>query len=174
MFFVQMSGFPGSGKSTLALEIANRTGCIIVEHDVTKTALLQSVVECEIEENATGKIAYNTDFALVDFYLAQGRSVILDSPCLYSEIIERGTAISRKYEAKYKYIECYLDDFFEINCRLTSRQKRLSQISEVKSVEVFHNALKHCKKPLNNDFLTVNSKEPLNSYINQVMEYIHK
>lgn len=173
MFFVQMSGFPGSGKSTLALEIAKQTGCIIVDHDVMKTALLHSAKEGGIEEKATGKIAYNLDFALVDFYLSQGRSVILDSPCLYKELIERGTEISRKYKANYKYIECYLDDYSEINRRLKSRQKRLSQISEVKSADILHTALKHNKKPAHYDVLSVNSGAPLNTYISQVMEYIN-
>lgn len=174
MFFIQMSGFPGSGKSTLAFEIAKRTDCVIVDHDVTKTALLQSAKEGAIDERATGKIAYNVDFALVDFYLAQGKSVILDSPCLYEEIIVRGTEISRKYGANYKYIECYLDDFSEINRRLKSRQKRLSQIAEVKSTEVFQATLTQSKKLAPNGFLSVNSGEPLHNYINIVMEYVQK
>lgn len=42
MFFLQMSGFPGSGKSTLSREIARRLDAVIVDHDVTKTALLES------------------------------------------------------------------------------------------------------------------------------------
>lgn len=172
MFFVQMSGFPGSGKSTLALEIANRTDCVIVDHDVTKTALLQSAEEEAIGENAIGKIAYNIDFALADYYLAQGKNVILDSPCLYEEVIERGTALSRKYGANYKYIECYLADFSEINRRLKSRQKRLSQIAEVKSAEVIQATLTHSKKLAPNDFLSVNSGEPLHNYINIVIDYI--
>lgn len=174
MFFIQMSGFPGSGKSTLALEIANRIDCVIVDHDVTKTALLQSVVEGGIDEDATGKIAYNVDFAFVDYYLAQGKSVILDSPCLYKEIIERGTEVSHKYGANYKYIECYLADYSEINRRLKSRQKRSSQIAEVTSAEVIQATLTHSKKLAPNDFLSVNSGEPLHNYINIVMNYIQK
>ncbi len=42
MFFLQLSGFTGSGKSTLSREIARRLDAIIVDHDVTKTALLES------------------------------------------------------------------------------------------------------------------------------------
>lgn len=37
-----MSGLPGSGKSTLSREIARRLDAVIVDHDVTKTALLES------------------------------------------------------------------------------------------------------------------------------------
>ena len=123
MFFIQMSGFPGSGKSTLALEIANRTGCIIIDHDISKSAMMDCVDEGLIDGKLAGKLSYNVDFALVDYYLSQGRSVILDSPCLFEEMIEKGTNISRKYNANYKYIECYLDDFVEINNRLKNRER---------------------------------------------------
>lgn len=173
MFFIQMSGFPGSGKSTLALEIANRTDCIIIDHDVTKSALLNSINEEKSNGEPLGGIAYNIDFALVDFYLSQGRNVILDSPCLYDELIDKGTKISHKYDANYKYIECYLDDFVEINRRLKSRKKKVSQISEVKSPETFNWALKNSKRPLNCKCISVNSGKPLDTYINEVIDYIN-
>ena len=76
MFFIQMSGFPGSGKSTLALEIANETGCIIIDHDISKSAMLDCVDEGLIDAKLAGEMSYNVDFALVDYYLSQGRSVI--------------------------------------------------------------------------------------------------
>ncbi|RIJ67099.1 ATP-binding protein [Rummeliibacillus sp. TYF005] len=173
MFFIQMSGFPGSGKSTLALEIANRTNCIIIDHDVTKSALLHSINEDEINGKPLGGIAYNIDFALVDFYLSQGRNVILDSPCLYDELIDKGTIITQKYNANYKYIECYLDDFVEINRRLKTRNKMVSQISEVKSLETFNRTLKSSKRPLNCKCFSVNSGKSLDTYINEVIDYIN-
>ncbi len=43
MFFVQMSGHPGSGKSTLARQIGKRTGAVIIDHDIVKSALLNSI-----------------------------------------------------------------------------------------------------------------------------------
>jgi len=43
MFFLQMSGFPGSGKSTLAKQISKLTNAVIVDHDVSKTALLEAL-----------------------------------------------------------------------------------------------------------------------------------
>ena len=173
MFFLQMAGFPGSGKSTLALEIANRKDYIIIDHDVTKTALLNSSNEA-VDRQEAGKIAYNIDFALVDFYLAQGRNVILDSPCLYEEIIERGTTISHKYGANYKYIECYLDDFDEINKRLKNRSNLISQISEVKSKEIFYTAIKSNKKPLNYNSITINTSKSIDTYIDKVIDYLSR
>ncbi len=43
MFFLQMSGYPGSGKSTLAKEISKNTGAVVVDHDVVKSALMNSM-----------------------------------------------------------------------------------------------------------------------------------
>ena len=172
MFFLQMAGFPGSGKSTLALEIASRNDCIIIDHDVTKTALLNSIGDGEVDNKAVGKVAYNIDFALVDFYVSQGRNVILDSPCLYDEIIDRGTTISLKYNANYKYIEYYLDNFDEINKRLKNRRNMISQISEVKSKETFYTAIKSNKKPLNYSCITINTSKSIDTYIDKVINYL--
>lgn len=173
MFFIQMSGFPGSGKSTLALEIAKREDCIIVDHDISKSAMLDCVDEGILDGKLAGKISYNVDFALIEFYLSQGRSVILDSPCLYDEMIDKGTKISSKYNADYKYIECYLDDFIEINDRLKKRIRKVSQISEVKSEEAFYITLENSKKPENFTYLVVNTKDPLSTYIDDVISYIN-
>lgn len=118
MFFVQMSGFPGSGKSTLARQILKRTGAVIVDHDIVKSALLHSMEEGEIDSNLAGKISYNIDWSLIEFHLSQGQDVIFDSPCLYQEMIDKGTYLSKKYNVKYKYVECYLSDIHEINFRL--------------------------------------------------------
>ncbi|WP_339215940.1 AAA family ATPase [Solibacillus sp. FSL W8-0372] len=173
MFFIQMSGFPGSGKSTLALEIANRIDCVIVDHDIVKSALLNSVNDSQLDGKLAGKISYNIDFLLVDFYLSQGKNVILDSPCLYDEMIEKAMAISRTYNAKYKYIECYLADFDEINNRLKNRMKKISQIAQVENKDLFYTTIKNSKKPANLSCLTVKTDNPLHTYIDDVLNYIN-
>ncbi|MBD8032416.1 MULTISPECIES: AAA family ATPase [Solibacillus] len=173
MFFIQMSGFPGSGKSTLALEIAKRIDCVIVDHDIVKSALLNSVNESQLDGKLAGKISYNIDFSLVDFYLSQGKNVILDSPCLYDEMIEKGMAIARTNNAKYKYIECYLADFDKINNRLKNRVKKISQITDGQSKDIFYATLKSSKKPANTTCFTVKTDEPLHTYIDDVINYIN-
>ena len=168
-----MSGFPGSGKSTLSREIAKRTGAIIIDHDIVKSALLNSIDEVSIDGKLAGKISYNIDWPLVEFHLSRGHSVILDSPCLYEELIDKGTKLSVKYNVKYKYIECYLDDFKEINYRLKNRERMISQIAEVKSEIAFIHTLQSSKKPSNYRCITVNTRQPLENYIQEVMDYIN-
>lgn len=172
MFFVQMSGFPGSGKSTLAREIAKRTGAIIIDHDIVKTALLESIDEVEIDPKLAGKISYNIDWSLIESFLSQGQKVIFDSPCLYDEMITKGTALAKEYHVPYKYVECYLNDFNEINLRLKNRESKSSQIKEVKSKEGFQFTIENSKKPDNHWCLVVDTSNPLDSYIQEVLGYI--
>jgi predicted kinase len=171
MFFLQMSGFPGSGKSTLARLIAQKTGAIVIDHDIVKTALLESM-EAEMDAKAVGKISYHIEWSLIDFHLSQGFDVILDSPCLYTEMLEKGTYLSKKYSAKYKYVECYLDDIKEINARLKNRQRMISQIQQAPPEEAFKRIIDNSKRPSDFRYLVVDSSQPLDSYINEVLDYI--
>lgn len=166
-----MSGFPGSGKSTLAQAIARRTGAIIVDHDIVKSALITSSTET-LDRKTSGSISYEIDWQLIDYYLGLGNSVIFDSPCLYDVMIERGLSLQKKHNVFYKYVECFLNDFEEINCRLTSRNKMLSQISSVNSKEDFLYTIHNSKKPEKINCLKIDTSQPLESYIDLVVDYI--
>lgn len=174
MFFVQMSGFPGSGKSTLSRQIAKRTGAVIIDHDIVKSALLQSMEDFPIDAKLAGKVSYNIDWSLIELHLSQGQSVVFDSPCLYQEIIDRGIGLSNQYNVKYKYVECLLDDFQKVNDRLKNRERMVSQISNVNSEEVFKQAVENSKKPTGYQWITVDTGRPLGSYIDEVMKYINE
>lgn len=174
MFFAQMSGFPGSGKSALARQIAKRTGAVIIDHDIVKSALLQTNEGVPIDTKLAGKISYNIDWSLVEFHLSQGQDVVFDSPCLYQEMIDRGTDLSKKYNVKYKYVECYLNDIHEINYRLKNRERMISQIREVKSEEIFKYTIENSKKPSEYKCMVIDTGKPLESYINDVMKYINR
>ncbi|MBC6973733.1 ATP-binding protein [Bacillus sp. Xin] len=174
MFFLQMSGFPGSGKSTLARRVAKNTGAIVIDHDIVKTVLLQSLETRQIETTAAGGISYEIEWALIDFHLSRGHSVILDSPCLYIEMLEKGIKVSKKYNVKYKYVECYLNDIEEINNRLKKRKRMISQIRKVESEEVFKKWLDGSKRPSEFTYLIVDSGQPLEGYIDEVMTYMNE
>ncbi|CAN7278844.1 AAA family ATPase [Rossellomorea sp. LjRoot5] len=171
MFFIQMSGFPGSGKSTLSRQIAKRTGAVLIDHDIVKSALLEAI-EGEIDNNLAGKISYNIDWSLIEFHLSQDHDVIFDSPCLYDELVSKGTNLSTKYNAKYKYVECYIDDVKEVNFRLKNRERMTSQIKEITSEEAFRYTINNSKKPADIKCLLVDTSKPLESYVEDVLEYV--
>ncbi|MGG1878795.1 AAA family ATPase [Paenibacillus cisolokensis] len=174
MYFLQMSGFPGSGKSTLSRRIAAMTGALIIDHDVSKTALLKASEGEGIELRTLGRLSYTVDWALVEFYLSQGYDVIFDSPCLYSEMIENGMNLAEKYGATYKYVECLFHDFNEINRRLRTRQRMISQIAETAEAD-FIAAIQDSKRPPSHiKSLVVDSSQPLDSYIQDVLDYIRE
>lgn len=176
MFFLQMAGFPGSGKSTLASEISRATGAVIIDHDVVKTALLESLhsVDLVIDSKVAGKISYDIDWSLIDFHLSNNHKVILDSPCLYSGLLERGLSLAKKHSVKYKYVECYLNDIETINYRLKNRERMLSQIQQASSVEGFNKAVNCSKRPSDSNYLVVDSSKPLEIYISDVIQYINE
>ncbi|MGE6346168.1 AAA family ATPase [Bacillus mycoides] len=172
MFFLQMSGFPGSGKSTVSKYIAKLTGAVIVDHDVLKSALLKSLEMKGIKSKTVGGLSYDVEWALIDSYLEQGHSVILDSPCLYEGMVEKGIKLSNKHGVKYKYIECYLNDMEEIDMRLQTRKRMISQIGEVESELAFKKWLNGSKRPSNSEYLIVDSGKPLEQYAPKIMSYI--
>jgi predicted ATPase len=85
-FFLQMSGVPGSGKSTVAVAVAQATHAVIIDHDVTKSALL----DAGVPGATAGKASYAVLHALARHLLVQGKSVIFDSPCFYTVLLDRG------------------------------------------------------------------------------------
>lgn len=171
MFFLQMAGFPGSGKSTLAKEIARRTNAVVIDHDIVKTALLNAM-NADEDPKKMGGVSYDIEWALVDALLGQGHNVILDSPCLYGEMIEKGLTLTRKHQALYKHVECLLDDFDEVNRRLAAREALRSQISQVASKTQFRDILDQCKRPEDVACLQVDTSQPMESYIDTVCKYV--
>jgi len=178
MYFLQMSGFPGSGKSTLAREIAKFTRAVIIDHDIVKTGLLEGLdLEGlkDVDPKHAGGIAYHIEWSLVEFHLSQGHNVILDSPCLYDVLVDKGTALAEKYSAKYKYVECVLTNLHELNTRLKNRERMISQIGPVHIPEErWPGVIDRAKKPAHLECLKVETSQPVDGYIGDVLFYINK
>jgi predicted kinase len=127
LFVVQMAGVMGAGKSALAAGIARETGAAVVDLDVVKSAALEAGAAWDL----SGKIAYTVLWAVADSLLAQGHSVILDSPCRYENIIAQGQAMARRRGATYAFVECVLADTEEQRRRVRERARLRSQMPEL-------------------------------------------
>jgi len=173
MFFIQMSGIPGTGKSTLAKAISENFDIVIVDHDTTKTALLEKL-DSHLSNKILGQVSYHLDWEFIESLLIQNKNIIFDSPCLYSEIVEKGMDLARKYGYTYKYIECINENFMEVEERLSSRKSKLSQISKYKSYDIFVQALNGSKRPNDDNYIIVNSSKKIESYLSDVMDYIQE
>ena len=167
MFLLQMAGFPGAGKSTLAKEISKYIDVVIIDRDVIKSSMIESGVDLNIVADAS----YHVVFSLCKYYLGINKNVIIDTPCYYNETLENGIKIASEYNAEYKYIECRIEDFNAINYRLMTRERCISQIESAQE-ERFLRALEKSKRPVNYEYLIVDSSLPIDSYIQEVLMYI--
>jgi predicted kinase len=179
LLFVQMSGAPGAGKTTIANALAERIRAIVIDHDITKSALLDANVPVSI----AGHASYMVLDAIARHLLKQGQSVIFDSPCFYEVLLERGQRLAQEAGAKYCYIECVVEDLDEIDRRLRTRQRWPSQLAGVRvhptegsgkvqtGDEVFRDWIANMKRP-KSGYLTLNTTRPLSTCIEEAIAYI--
>jgi predicted kinase len=179
LMFIQMSGVPGAGKTTIAHAIARRVGALVIDHDVTKSALL----EASIPVAMAGAASYQVLNAIARHLLQQGYNVIFDSPCLYVELLERGQQLARDVDAHYRYIECVVADLDELDRRLRTRTRMPSQVAGVRIAptegsgkaqlgdDVFRNWAANMKRP-NTDYLVLDTTHPLEECVEAAIAYI--
>lgn len=174
MYLCQLSGIPGTGKSTLARYIGRLTGSVIIDMDTIKSAILSSF-ENNIDFKFAGKVSYDIVFALADNYLELGQSVVIDSPCGYDIILERGNALTKKHNASYKFIECYLTDLAELNRRRTVREIKPSQIYSITIDErEFQDSYDKLKRPSNHVYLSIDTGQGIDKCIATIIDYLTK
>lgn len=122
---VQLSGVPGSGKSRLARSIAEATGFVVVDTDVLKS----SIVGSGVPVGAAGPVTYGAALALARDLLEQGRTVVLDSPCRYQQLLDSGRREARALGVRYAFIELWVRDWSVVLGRLDERSPRVSQVA---------------------------------------------
>ena len=133
-FLLQMSDVPGSGKSTIARAVGAHFSAVVLDHDDTKSALL-----------------------------GQRLSVIIDSPCLYDELLEFGQRIAMVHGVEYRYIECELVDVDVVGQRLRERVAKPSQIRSLDG-EIEHSGLRYNARDLF-EIWRVSMKRPASGHL---------
>lgn len=182
LLLIQMSGCPGAGKSTVAREIGRRTGAVVLDHDILKSALLEDGVPWEL----AGRSSYQASRALAKSLLGQGLSVVLDSPCFYQQLLDEGLRLARETGACYRYVECVTEDLAEISRRLRSRTPLRSQRADlglasadlaggetVSGEELFREWMRNMKRPPHS-YLRVDTSCPLADYLPEVLAFLRE
>lgn len=184
--FIQMSGVPGSGKTTVANAIAKHIGAVVVDHDVTKSALLNPAISV----SNPGHASYLVLDAIARSLLQQGFSVIFDSPCFYDDLLKRGQTLAAEAGATYAYIECVLNDLTQLDQRLRHRvETDTNYPSQVTSVygalenradgsgkaainaDVFRDWIANMKRP-DSAYCVLDTSQPVDACINNALTYL--
>lgn len=168
MFLLQMSGFPGSGKSTIAQRIAKHTNSIVIDRDVIKSSMLNSGINDQLLADAS----YLVVFDLAAYYMSKGISVIIDTPCYYQGTVDKGLELCKKYNSAYKYIECKVDSYEEIERRIKTRKALVTQISET-TKDRYDNSLDKSVKPINTNTLIINSTSDKHYSMEAILDYLN-
>jgi len=83
--------------------------------------------------------------------------------------------LSKIHGVAYKFIECHIEDLSEINNRRINREILPSQIYIIPINEVeYEKSIKSLKRPIDHEYLIVDTTLKLDEYISKVMEYLMK
>jgi predicted kinase len=162
LLFVQMHGLPGSGKSTLARALGKALPAVVIDKDIIKSVLLAN----GIEDGRAGAIGYECMHALAGRQLADGNSVVFDSPCYWPGIEERGRADAGRHRARWAMLECVCPDD-ELDRRLATREG-LASNPAVRTMNGLKPGMYHpaCER------LTLDARQPVRDLVGQALRYL--
>ena len=166
-FLLQMHGESGAGKSTLALAVGRATGAVVLDKDRIKAPLLEG----GLDDTLAGGLTYNVAWLLLESMLAQGLSVVMDSPAFWPRIIEKGEALASATDASYYVIECVCKDAVEQERRLASRQRLVSQPVSRAALAVALGRPGGVRE-LSHPHLCIDTTKPLNDCLREALRYI--
>lgn len=166
-FVLQMSGWNGSGKSTLARAVGRATGAVVIDHDTTKTG----VMNAGVPHPPAGNASYEVIFGLMEDLLAQGHAVIIDSTSVYADIPRRGMEAAAAAGVPYYFVEC--DCPLDIaDGRVDARVRRPSQVDGAGgAAEVRASRTRTPHAPATGAFV-VNTTEQLEDCVADVLAYL--
>jgi len=127
-FLIQMHGQPGSGKSTVARRLGRLLPAVVIDKDVIASALISHGIPFA----EAGSPSYQVMYAQAARFLADGHSVVFDSPCFWPMIEETTRRIAREAGADWAMVECRCQDDLR-DARLATRE-RLASNPEARDV----------------------------------------
>ncbi len=110
-----LRGLPGSGKSTLARALSRRFGWSLIDKDDVK-----DIIDGHTDE--AGWLSYTVMLRLVERQLAQGLSVVCDSPLTYARVYDELSSAARKHGAALLVIACRCGDEAVWRARIDGRK----------------------------------------------------
>lgn len=166
-FLLQLAGWPGSGKSSLARVLAPRTGAAVLDHDTTKSALL----DVAIDARQAGPASYEVVFALAADLLDQGLPVIIDSPSAWRDIPRRELRLADQRAVPYHFIECDCPEDVAAD-RLRARRARPSQVRDADGAAHLRRAGDRRPWRPERGVLTLDTTQPIEVCVQHALGYL--
>jgi predicted kinase len=161
-----LAGLPGTGKTTIGLELARRLGWVSIDKDTLKSRLLASGVG----EATAGPTSYDLMEALPeDLVMRQGKSVILDSPGVYSRTLAFASELARNAGADLKIIVLLAERELR-NRRAEERKSMASQPRPPREQDEDDGRSRFLHLPANR--LELNTDAPLDELIESALEHL--
>lgn len=162
MMLVQMHGEPGSGKTALAKALGPRIPAIHLDKDVITSAMMR----VHIPKEVGGPASYDVLWDLSRGFLTQGYSVIVDSPAFWPVIEETGRGLAREVGALYFMIETQCGDTEELDRRLATRERLLS------NPQLRYEGQRPGTREPSRQRLILDSTKPVENLVELALEYL--
>jgi len=164
-----MKGLPGVGKSTLARALSRELAWPLIDKDDVNARLHARGI------TANGP-AYDVMLALVDRQLAQGLSVVCDSPLL-RPTYENISALAASRRAPLAVIECYCSDETLWRERLQTRvgaQLPAHRIANWEALRSYRQRHPDAAYPITGYHLLVDTAQPLPSLTARTLDWLRR
>lgn len=161
-----MAGLPGAGKSTLAFALGRALNWHVIDKDTHKQILLRQGIEEELAGNTTYKLAFEIARNSI---IRQRASIILDSAALQPFILDNALSIVHSTPGtRLKVVLCIADRFTRDE-RVRTRPYQLTNIRvNPETIQGYLELFTH----LPSNTLTINTIDPLETYLQKVIEYL--
>ncbi len=160
---IMFSGLPGTGKSTLGYALAERNHWVLLAKDAIDRGLEQSDI-------TDGRPGYDVLLGLAALNLQRGNSVVLDAVFGLEGLRQQAAVVAEASGARLRPVYCYNSQTEQWRQRITQRPAVVAgwtpaDWSEVERVQRYF-------EPLADDFLALDSSQPLDLVLQQLLAFI--
>ncbi|MGB4861725.1 MAG: AAA family ATPase [Tepidiformaceae bacterium] len=161
LVLVQMHGHPGSGKSTVARALGRALPAVVIDKDVIASALIRH----GIPYGEAGAPSYQVMYAQAERFLANGHSVVFDSPCFWPMIEQTTRRVAADAGADWAMVECRCPD--ELRDERLATRERLESNPEARDLGPLRPGMYHpdCKR------LVLDTSRPVGELVAEALAY---
>ena len=170
MQLIVFTGLPGTGKSTIAEAVARELEIPVFAKDWLEATLRRAELRAGDDKKNLGYAGYELLTTLAERQLMLGQSAMLDSVASFENIREQWRALAKKYNARWRVIECVWSDENAHRAHLAKRQRHIPGWHELEWSEV--ERVKKYYAEWNEERLVLDAANALKDNIAAALEYL--